>query len=66
MKKEYLSQLNLDTCLKTLFRIFHTYTSATPMRKSYMEYYYLLQLLGIDKILSERDYDFWLTWEEMQ
>ena len=24
-EKGYLSQLNLDTCLKTLFRIFHTY-----------------------------------------
>ena len=37
------------------------FASATPMRKSYMEYYYLLQLLGIDKILSEKDYDLTLV-----
>ena len=37
------------------------FASATPMRKSCMEYYYLLQLLGIDKILSERDYELTLV-----
>ena len=36
------------------------FASATPMRKSYLEYYYLLQLLGIDELLDESDYDFTL------
>ncbi len=36
------------------------FASATPMRKNYMEYYFLLQLLGIDKILKQEDYDFTL------
>ena len=33
------------------------FASATPMRKNYMEYYFLLQLLGIDKVLKQEDYD---------
>lgn len=36
------------------------FASATPMRKNYLEYYYLLKLLGLDKILDEEDYDFTL------
>jgi len=36
------------------------FASATPMRKSYLEYFYLLELLGIKEIINESDYEFTL------
>ena len=36
------------------------FASATPMRKSYLEYFYLLELLGINAIINESDYEFTL------
>ena len=30
------------------------------MRKSYLEYFYLLELLGINEIINESDYEFTL------
>ncbi len=36
------------------------FASATPMRKSFMEYYFLLDLLGLGDVLDEKDYEFTL------